>query len=69
MLKKEEGEKDIRANEQLIIRSDVDLGFGERAFSAAGAAALSAVIVNPLDVAKVSSNYILPQFFNLNSVN
>ncbi|XP_022770536.1 mitochondrial carrier protein MTM1-like isoform X2 [Durio zibethinus] len=32
--------------------TDVDLSFGERAFSAAGAAFLSAVIVNPLDVAK-----------------
>ncbi|XP_035548192.1 mitochondrial carrier protein MTM1 isoform X1 [Juglans regia] len=32
--------------------ADVDLGFGERTFAAAGAAALSAVIVNPLDVAK-----------------
>ncbi|KAJ8900460.1 hypothetical protein K2173_025237 [Erythroxylum novogranatense] len=31
---------------------DVSLGFKERAFSAAGAAVLSAVIVNPLDVAK-----------------
>ncbi|KAE7999401.1 hypothetical protein FH972_003835 [Carpinus fangiana] len=33
--------------------SDVDLGFGERAFSAAGAAVLSAILVNPLDVAKI----------------
>lgn len=33
--------------------SDVNLGFGERALSAAGAAVLSAVLVNPLDVAKV----------------
>ncbi|KAL9176326.1 hypothetical protein ABFS82_02G171500 [Erythranthe guttata] len=32
--------------------SDVDLTFWERAFSAGGAAFLSAVIVNPLDVAK-----------------
>ncbi|XP_008783808.2 mitochondrial carrier protein MTM1 isoform X2 [Phoenix dactylifera] len=32
--------------------SDADLGFGERAFSAAGAAVLSAILVNPLDVAK-----------------
>ncbi|GAV66235.1 Mito_carr domain-containing protein [Cephalotus follicularis] len=32
--------------------SDVKLGIGERAFSAAGAAFLSAIIVNPLDVAK-----------------
>lgn len=29
------------------------LGFPERAFSAAGAAFLSAILVNPLDVAKV----------------
>lgn len=33
--------------------SDGDLGFGQRAFSAAGAAFISAIIVNPLDVAKV----------------
>ncbi|KAG7981389.1 hypothetical protein I3843_05G231300 [Carya illinoinensis] len=32
--------------------SDGSLGIGERAFSAAGAAFLSAIIVNPLDVAK-----------------
>lgn len=34
--------------------SDVDLGFAERAFSAAGAAVVSAILVNPLDVAKVA---------------
>ncbi|XP_018721034.2 mitochondrial carrier protein MTM1 isoform X2 [Eucalyptus grandis] len=33
--------------------SDEKLGFAERAFSAAGAAFLSAIIVNPLDVAKM----------------
>lgn len=33
--------------------SDLHMGFAERAFSAAGAAVLSAVLVNPLDVAKV----------------
>lgn len=33
--------------------SDWKLGVAERAFSAAGAAFLSAIIVNPLDVAKV----------------
>ncbi|XP_075519294.1 mitochondrial carrier protein MTM1-like isoform X2 [Primulina tabacum] len=33
--------------------SDADLSFGERAFSAAGAAVISSIIVNPLDVAKV----------------
>lgn len=33
--------------------SDLDLSFPERAFSAAGAAFISAIIVNPLDVAKV----------------
>ncbi|XP_068330802.1 mitochondrial carrier protein MTM1-like [Pyrus communis] len=32
--------------------SDANLGFGERAFAAAGAAFVSAIIVNPLDVAK-----------------
>ncbi|KAF8412146.1 hypothetical protein HHK36_000102 [Tetracentron sinense] len=32
--------------------SDANLGFAERSFSAAGAAFLSAIIVNPLDVAK-----------------
>ncbi|XP_019190973.1 PREDICTED: mitochondrial carrier protein MTM1-like isoform X2 [Ipomoea nil] len=32
--------------------SDVDLGFVERTFSAAGAAVVSAILVNPLDVAK-----------------
>lgn len=32
---------------------DGKLGIAERAFSAAGAAFLSAIIVNPLDVAKV----------------
>jgi solute carrier family 25 protein 39/40 len=35
------------------------LGVAERAFSAAGAAVLSAVIVNPLDVAKVL--FLLPE--------
>lgn len=34
--------------------SDGQLGVSERAFSAAGAAFLSAVLVNPLDVVKVS---------------
>lgn len=33
--------------------SEVNLSFRERALSAAGAAFISAVIVNPLDVAKV----------------
>ncbi|XVF50943.1 hypothetical protein PTKIN_Ptkin04bG0144300 [Pterospermum kingtungense] len=33
--------------------SDSNLGIGDRAFSAAGAAFLSAIIVNPLDVAKI----------------
>ncbi|KAJ6810364.1 putative mitochondrial carrier protein MTM1 [Iris pallida] len=32
--------------------SDSDMGFGERALSAAGAAVISALVVNPLDVAK-----------------
>lgn len=33
--------------------SDANLGFGERALSAAGAAVLSSILVNPLDIAKV----------------
>ncbi|GAY51383.1 mitochondrial carrier protein MTM1 [Citrus sinensis] len=36
--------------------NDFSLGFAERAFSAAGAAIVSAVIVNPLDVAKMLSD-------------
>lgn len=36
-----------------VTATNEKLGLGERAFSAAGAAFLSAVIVNPLDVAKV----------------
>jgi len=40
-----------------------NLGIAQRAFSAAGAAFLSAVIVNPLDVAKVLF-LPLPAFFN-----
>lgn len=61
---KEESENELRSSFQSKERissaaKDVNLGFGERAFSAAGAAVLSAVIVNPLDVAKVSIYYIL----------
>ncbi|KAL5993536.1 hypothetical protein ACLOJK_014461 [Asimina triloba] len=37
------------------LSSDFNMGFAERAFSAAGAAVLSAILVNPLDVAKVFS--------------
>lgn len=44
--------------------SDGDLGFPKRAFSAAGAAFISAIIVNPLDVAKVIV-YHLFFFFDL----
>lgn len=48
------------------ILADVDLGFGQRAFAAAGAAAISAVIVNPLDVAKVFNFfYYHTHFINL----
>ena len=38
--------------------SDFDLSFKERAVSAAGAAFLSAIIVNPLDVAKVTDSLL-----------
>lgn len=39
--------------------SDWKLGVAERAFSAAGAAFLSAIIVNPLDVAKVCFRFLV----------
>lgn len=47
--------------------SDDKLGFFERAFSAAGAAVLSAILVNPLDVAKVLFFifFLLPYTLNL----
>lgn len=41
------------SNGDLDISSGEKLGLPERAFSAAGAAFLSAILVNPLDVAKV----------------
>lgn len=45
---------------------DTNMGFGERAFSAAGAAAISAVLVNPLDIAKVEQyTYMLYNHFLL----
>lgn len=47
--------------------SDTQLRIEERAFSAAGAAFLSAIIVNPLDVAKVSITFMV--FVSKNSSN
>lgn len=38
---------------------DSGLGLGERALSAAGAAFISAIIVNPLDVAKVRHDLLV----------
>ena len=52
-------ESTVESREEAVVgaaersNSDETLGFGERAVSAAGAAFLSAIIVNPLDVAKV----------------
>ncbi|KAK2650122.1 hypothetical protein Ddye_017611 [Dipteronia dyeriana] len=45
-----EGKDESLSNSKTI--NDFQLGFGERTFSAVGAAFVSAVIVNPLDVAK-----------------
>lgn len=65
MNKKDENQRDFNASfqskQQYFIPRDVTLGFAERAFSAAGAAVLSAVLVNPLDVAKVCIH--LPHFY------
>ncbi|GKV31281.1 hypothetical protein SLEP1_g39988 [Rubroshorea leprosula] len=47
------GVSDSQAQQKTNNASDTQLGIAERAFSAAGAAFLSAIIVNPLDVAKV----------------
>ncbi|KAL9228872.1 hypothetical protein vseg_004405 [Gypsophila vaccaria] len=44
--------EEVRANPKPPSLSDFKLSLGERALSAAGAAVISAVIVNPLDVAK-----------------
>ncbi|KAB5569356.1 hypothetical protein DKX38_003149 [Salix brachista] len=48
----EEGSPKYEESKTVPSASDFDLGFAERAFAAAGAAVLSAVVVNPLDVAK-----------------
>lgn len=45
------------------VKNDVNLGFGERAFSAAGAAIVSAIIVNPLDVAKVCNPCVFNKYY------
>ncbi|CAI9298377.1 unnamed protein product [Lactuca saligna] len=42
--------------------SNVNMGFSERALSAAGAVFLSAIIVNPLNVAKVKKGSVPPSF-------
>ncbi|XP_021808043.1 mitochondrial carrier protein MTM1 isoform X1 [Prunus avium] len=44
--------KEQRKQHHAMRVSDANLGFGERALSAAGAAFVSAILVNPLDVAK-----------------
>ena len=50
-----------QANGAVGLSSDTAMSFGERSVAAAGAAVLSAVLVNPLDVAKVCF-YIVPKF-------
>lgn len=54
------------SNRDVDISSGEKLGLYERAFSAAGAAFLSAILVNPLDVAKV--HVALLVFFFLNDL-
>lgn len=49
------------SNRHVGISAGEKLGFSERALSAAGAAFLSAILVNPLDVAKV--HLISPLYF------
>lgn len=44
--------------------SDANMGFGVRALSAAGAAFLSAILMNPLDVAKVNLDVNLSVLFS-----
>ena len=59
----EEGSPKYEESKTVPSASDFDLGFAERAFAAAGAAVLSAVIVNPLDVAKVTNSLSFLFFF------
>ncbi|KAM6600274.1 hypothetical protein CsatA_019883 [Cannabis sativa] len=47
-----DGSKQPPSSAAAVELSNANLGFGERAFSAAGAAVLSAILVNPLDIAK-----------------
>lgn len=46
-------QKKEKQQSQSVPIPDANLSFGERALSAAGAAFVSAILVNPLDVAKV----------------
>ena len=62
----EEGSPKYEESKTVPSASDFDLGFAERAFAAAGAAVLSAVIVNPLDVAKVTNSLSFLFFFYFN---
>lgn len=48
-----EGREESPENRPSNTLSDVNMGVPERVFAAAGAAFLSAILVNPLDVAKV----------------
>jgi solute carrier family 25, member 39/40 len=49
----------VSSSDNSLLDSDYKMGFSERAIAAAGAAVVSAILVNPLDVAKVYVQRVL----------
>lgn len=56
--REQQTQKQNQKQNQSVPIPDANLSFGERALSAAGAAFVSAILVNPLDVAKVGSSKV-----------